>query len=104
MDSNPSRQGSYSGRARDSRLTFNPVDRWAPAKDSAKPVAAFEVSKAKRLSQVSAAVLYCLLAAGIIFGYAAIKPVLIQEGVYRDRCSQDELDRKVRICYGQELR
>lgn len=54
--------------------------------------------------QVFAAVVYCLLAAGIVFGYAAIKPVLIAQGVYRDRCTDGELDKGVRVCYEQELR
>ncbi|KAJ3035941.1 hypothetical protein HDV00_003288 [Rhizophlyctis rosea] len=40
-----------------------------------------------RSVQVIAAVLYCLVAAGIIFGYAAIKPVLKHEGAYRQDCS-----------------
>ncbi|PYH43612.1 putative MFS transporter Fmp42 [Aspergillus saccharolyticus JOP 1030-1] len=65
---------------------------------------AFEVSRAKRIAQVCIAVVYCLLAAGIVFGFAAIKPVLIREGVYRDRCSQAELDNNSDVCYGQELR
>ena len=54
--------------------------------------------------QVAAAILYCLLAAGVVFGYAALKPVLIEEGVYRDRCSQAELEDGVHVCYEQELR
>jgi MFS family permease len=32
-------------------------------------------------------VVYCLFAAGVVFGYAAIKPVLKKEGAYRDVCS-----------------
>ncbi|KAJ3037859.1 hypothetical protein HDV00_001274 [Rhizophlyctis rosea] len=36
--------------------------------------------------QVIAAVISCLFAAGIVFGYAAIKPVLKQEGAYQDYC------------------
>lgn len=36
--------------------------------------------------QIAVAVLYCLLAAGVVFGYAAIKPVLKDEGAYRDYC------------------
>jgi MFS family permease len=36
--------------------------------------------------QVLVTVIYCLFAAGIVFGYAAIKPVLKQEGAYRDKC------------------
>lgn len=45
-----------------------------------------------------------MLAAGIIFGYAALKPVLIREGVYRKYCTQEELDEGVRVCYEQEIR
>jgi MFS family permease len=32
------------------------------------------------------ATLACSLASGIVFGFAALKPVLIEEGVYRDLC------------------
>jgi len=32
-------------------------------------------------------VIYCLFAAGVVFGYAAIKPVLKREGAYKDVCS-----------------
>ena len=54
--------------------------------------------------QVACAVVYCLLAAGIVFGYAAIKPVLIQEGVYRNLCTRHELENNVRVCFAQEIR
>jgi Sec-independent protein secretion pathway component TatC len=53
--------------------------------------------------QIFFAVIYCLFAAGVVFGYAAIKPVLLEEGVYKDRCTQQELDEKVYVCYEQEL-
>ena len=45
-----------------------------------------------------------MLAAGIVFGYAALKPVLIREGVYRKYCTQKELEKGVRVCYEQEIR
>lgn len=48
--------------------------------------------------------IYCLFSAGIVFGFAAIKPVFIQEGVYRDRCTKKELEDNVEVCYNQELR
>lgn len=38
--------------------------------------------------QVFVTVIYCLFAAGIVFGYAALKPVLKQEGAYQDVCGQ----------------
>lgn len=40
-----------------------------------------------RTVQVAAAVFYCLFASGVVFGYAAIKPVLKSEGAYKDICS-----------------
>ena len=54
--------------------------------------------------QVLLACIYCLFAAGVVFGYAAIKPVLIDEGVYRDKCTKQELKDDVIVCYEQELR
>jgi hypothetical protein len=56
------------------------------------------------IAQVCAAVIYCLLAAGPVFGFAAIKPVFIREGVYRDQCSKEELGHGYGLCYGQETR
>ncbi|KAL2004157.1 hypothetical protein VTN02DRAFT_6254 [Thermoascus thermophilus] len=41
---------------------------------------------------------------GIVFGFAALKPVLIKEGVYRDHCTKEELENTEHVCYGQELR
>lgn len=54
--------------------------------------------------QVFSAVIYCLFAAGVVFGFAAIKPVLLTEGVYRNQCTKEELRDDVQVCYGQELR
>ncbi|ENH71857.1 Protein FMP42 [Fusarium oxysporum f. sp. cubense race 1] len=86
------------------RLTFNPVPQdfetasLRPDEQHAQTVGAFEVPQWKRLLQIGAAVVHCLFAAGIgksliktlssmiIFGYAAIKPVLKLEGAYSDVC------------------
>ncbi|KAJ1708709.1 MFS transporter Fmp42 [Aspergillus flavus] len=65
---------------------------------------AFEVGRAKRILQVGIAVIYCFLAAGVVFGFAALKPVLIREGVYHSMCSQEELNERQDVCYAQELR
>lgn len=40
--------------------------------------------------QILAAVIYCLFAAGVVFGYAALKPVLKKEGAYQDVCGADD--------------
>lgn len=69
-----------------------------------KTTGAFEVYSHKRIAQVCIAVLSCFLSGGIIFGYAAIKPILVKESVYRDLCSQEELHQGVSVCYGQDIR
>ena len=86
------------------KLSFNPLGEWSPPTAQEVSVGAFEVSKRLRILQVGVAVVYCLLAAGIVFGYAALKPVLIQQGVYKDRCTKKELEDGVWVCYEQELR
>lgn len=54
--------------------------------------------------QVAVAVVYCLLSAGIVFGYAAIKPVFVKEGVYGDQCSSEAIASAYQTCYEQEIR
>ena len=55
-------------------------------------------------AQVVFTVLSCWLASGIVFGFAALKPVLISEGVYRELCTVGELQANVKVCYEQDLR
>jgi MFS family permease len=109
------------------RMSFNPVTDWIPPKKGDEPPTAAsvlefeEVSKTKRLGelrltpsldvcaktvtvQVAIAIVYCLFAAGIVFGYAAIKPVLISEGAFDELCTAEELKSGVTPCYQQELR
>lgn len=68
------------------------------------PVGAFEVSRTTRVVQVGIATVYCLLAAGVVFGYAALKPVMIEEGVYQELCTEREIEKGVHVCYEQEIR
>jgi hypothetical protein len=61
------------------RMSFNPVDHWAPEMQKktsiAEPIATFdEVSKGKRVLQCAVAVLYCLLSAGVVFGNPLLAP------------------------------
>jgi hypothetical protein len=42
-------------------------------------------------------VLYCLVAAGIVFGYAAIKPVLKSEGAYHAECEGNDVCVEIRL-------
>lgn len=62
------------------------------------------VSKGLRLVQVACAIFWCLLVAGPSFGFAALKPVLVSEGVYSQFCTPDEIEAGVRICQQQELK
>ena len=55
-------------------------------------------------AQVVFTVVACWLASGIVFGFAALKPVLISEGVYRELCTPEELEADVEVCYAQDLR
>lgn len=47
------------------------------------------VSSTTKIVQVTCAVIWCLFAAGPIFGFAALKPVLVAEGIYSQYCSSD---------------
>ena len=48
--------------------------------------------------------LACWFASGIVFGFAALKPILIKEGVYQELCTPEELERGVEVCLEQDLR
>ncbi|KAL7627354.1 hypothetical protein AAE478_001546 [Parahypoxylon ruwenzoriense] len=67
--------------------------------------AAYKVSTAKRAAQVAFAIVACLFAAGIVYGFASLKPVLIAEGVYHDLCPPDDGgDHDKLPCAAQDLR
>ncbi|QGA21471.1 hypothetical protein EYB26_009182 [Talaromyces marneffei] len=75
-----------------------------PNEDDLQPsVAAYKVPLTKRIAQVVATTLACWLASGIVFGFAALKPVLLSEGVYEWLCDSDELEDGVDVCFKQEL-
>lgn len=96
-------RGSSPARSEHKKISFNPVS-WEAAQAKEQPVGAFEVSNAKRIIQVAIAVIYCLFSAGVVFGYAALKPVLIREGVYSQFCSSEEAEALDKTCYEQEIR
>ncbi|KAK9452215.1 major facilitator superfamily domain-containing protein [Limtongia smithiae] len=62
-----------------------------------------DVPVSRRLIQVACAVVWCLLAAGPVFGFAALKTVWLHEGVYSDRCTPEENFAGV-VCSTRELR
>ncbi|KAF2469852.1 MFS transporter-like protein Fmp42 [Lindgomyces ingoldianus] len=67
-------------------------------------VTPYHISMARRILQVTATVLACWFASGIVFGFAALKPILIQEGVFRELCKPEEIDMNVEVCLEQDLR
>ena len=96
-------RGSSPARSEHKKISFNPAGSWSPAAKE-EPVDAFEVSRGKRILQIAIAIIYCLFSAGVVFGYAALKPVLIEEGVYREFCVEERLSILERTCYEQEIR
>ncbi|KAK1782075.1 major facilitator superfamily domain-containing protein [Copromyces sp. CBS 386.78] len=93
LTENRSRRSSDAS-TRNRKISFNPLPaEWdPPALEQIQAVGAFQVPKWKRTLQVVVAVTYSLFAAGIVFGYAAIKPVLKREGAYQDVCRVDPND------------
>lgn len=72
--------------------------------DPSGGVSQYKISTTRRIAQVCFTVLSCWLASGLLFGFAALKPVLIDQGVYREQCTREELEDDVELCYKQDLR
>ncbi|RMZ86932.1 hypothetical protein DV736_g5836, partial [Chaetothyriales sp. CBS 134916] len=102
------RRGSHASMHQ--RMTFNPVTDLVPPKDDRREsileiaLDFDEETKTKRVVQVVTAIIYCLFGAGVVFGYAAIKPVLIDEGVFKELCTAKEIEEGTSPCYQQEIR
>ena len=58
----------------------------------------------RHVVQIFCACLWCLLASGIIFGFAALKPVLIQEGVYSELCQTEYTGVNDEPCVEQDMK
>ncbi|OAP55360.1 hypothetical protein AYL99_10333 [Fonsecaea erecta] len=74
------------------------------APEKLEPIAAYEVSRGMRIAQVTVGVVSCVLASGIVFGFDALKTILLAEGTYRDLCTEEELRKNVPLCYMQDQR
>ncbi|KAI0203743.1 major facilitator superfamily transporter [Astrocystis sublimbata] len=101
-----SRRGSIDSltpSVRPRRLSFNPLpESWDPviAREIDHPaptIGAFEVPQWKRMVQIVCAVIYCLFAAGVVFGYAALKPVLKRTGAYQETCEGNDMCVEIRL-------
>lgn len=53
-----------------------------------------------RYLQIICSIVWCLLAAGTVFGFAALKPILINEKIYHERCSKHSAENP---CTEQDL-
>ncbi|RMD43011.1 hypothetical protein DV735_g2154, partial [Chaetothyriales sp. CBS 134920] len=105
------RRGSQASTHR--RMSFSPMTTRVPLKkdDDSRRQSIVDIvhgyddnTTTKRVVQVITAIIYCLFAAGIVFGYAAIKPVLIDEGVFGQLCTPKEIEEGTSPCYQQEIR
>ncbi|ODV71870.1 Fmp42p [Cyberlindnera jadinii NRRL Y-1542] len=56
-------------------------------------------SNRTKIVQIVCAILWCLFAAGPVFGFAALKPILIAEGIYSELCSET-----AGACIAQDLK
>lgn len=74
------------------------------AGDKVKPRAAYEVSTGLRMAQIVVGIIACVTASGITFGFDALKTILVEEGVYQNLCTENELKTGVRLCYLQDQR
>ncbi len=61
-------------------------------------------SSKTRIIQVICAIIWCLFAAGPIFGFAALKPILIDQGVYHDVCKVSTEGINLKLCADQDLK
>ncbi|CRG82873.1 Protein FMP42 [Talaromyces islandicus] len=68
-------------------MNFAPVDE---LHETQSRTAAYKISSTKRYAQIAIGVLACWLASGIVFGFAALKPILVKEGVYHELCKANE--------------
>ncbi|EJD54139.1 hypothetical protein AURDEDRAFT_141988, partial [Auricularia subglabra TFB-10046 SS5] len=56
------------------------------------------------VAQVAFAVIFCVTCSGVVFGFAALKPVLVRQGVYRGLCVSRDEQRDDQPCEAQNLR
>lgn len=103
-------------------ISYDPIPSAGPRAKKVPTLAPYEVSAGKRIgerrwrwvvlnnwltswaAQVFVGVFSCVTASGIIFGFDALKSILIEEKVYREYCTPDELRENVRVCYMQDQR
>ncbi|KHJ34889.1 putative major facilitator superfamily transporter protein [Erysiphe necator] len=106
-DSERSKSLAGAQSSRDLEISISPSS--IESSNSLKPkdvinIESIVISRSTKIIQIAIAVLNCFLSAGIVFGYAALKPILIEEQTYRNYCTREELDQNIRVCVQQEIR
>ncbi|PWY75529.1 MFS transporter [Aspergillus heteromorphus CBS 117.55] len=84
------------------KISYDVLQPQAVPDETAK-TPAYKVPTVKRVAQVVVTILACWFASGIVFGFAALKPVLVAEGIYREWCTDEELRDGVELCAKQDL-
>ncbi|RMJ26903.1 Mfs transporter [Aspergillus sp. HF37] len=74
-----------------------------PPDEDKSGVAQYKVPTVTRGAQVLVTVLACAFASGIVFGFAAFKPVMVAEGVYSSLCADEELQEGADLCQKQDI-
>ncbi|KAA8651384.1 uncharacterized protein ATNIH1004_000266 [Aspergillus tanneri] len=86
------------------KISYDILPQSHPETGDKQATPAYKVSNIKRFVQVVITVLACSFASGIVFGFAALKPILVEEGVYRSLCTEEELQHDVGICHKQDMK
>ncbi|QDS68041.1 hypothetical protein FKW77_009679 [Venturia effusa] len=97
-------QRAGSIRHRRTSISYDPVIATEHEIKKKAPRPAYKIPAGKRLAQVIIGVISCTLGSGIVFGFAALKPILVDRQAYRDLCTEEELDQHLVICYKQDLK
>lgn len=59
------------------------------------------MSRTSKIVPIVAGAVWCMLSAGPIFGFSALKPILSSQGVYNRYCSEEEINNSV-VCPKQD--
>ncbi|KAJ5944967.1 hypothetical protein N7516_005135 [Penicillium verrucosum] len=83
---------------------IQPPSEGIPVAETRPGTPAYKHSPTKGMAQVAVTVLACWSASGIVFGFAALKPVLVEEGVFHEFCTPSEIKEGLELCSQQDLR
>lgn len=106
-DHDPEADFQYNGPVIARKISYDvlqPPSQPVPVEEQPPATPAYKVSASRRLVQVIFTIFTCWVASGILFGYAALKPILVEERIYHNLCTDTELENGVKLCIKQDLR